>query len=96
MNAERAEHTVASGAWKGGLMEEMIEGVKTSTLGDGVSVTVLSLSPSLLGVEGGGGGGARRDVRSGRKAWIVRTGCSRCVLKRSAKLEGGIVAIGEV
>jgi hypothetical protein len=38
----------------------------------------------------------RRDVRSGRKAWIVRIGWRRWVLKRSAKLEGGIVAIGEV
>jgi hypothetical protein len=33
VNAERAEQTVASGAWKGGLMEEMIEGVKTRTFG---------------------------------------------------------------
>lgn len=33
VNAESAEQTVASGAWNGGLMEEMMDGVKTSTLG---------------------------------------------------------------
>lgn len=80
MKADSAEHTVASGAWKGGLMDEMIEGVKTRTFGGS------HFSPI----------GCSREVRSGRKAWIVRMGCKRCVLNRSAKLEGGIVAIGEV
>lgn len=81
MKADSAEHTVASGAWNGGLMEEMMDGVKTRTLG------VADFSPYV---------GVIRDVRSGRKDWMVRIGCRRWVLKRSAKLEGGIVAIGEV
>lgn len=80
VKAERAEQTVASGAWKGGLMEEMMDGVKTRTLGG------THRSPM----------GLRREVSRGRKAWMVRMGCRRCVLKRSAKLEGGIVAIGDV
>jgi hypothetical protein len=71
---------IASEAWKGGLMEEIMEGVKTRTLGG------TQRSPM----------GLRRDVRSGRKAWMVRMGWRRWVLKRSAKLEGGMVAIGEV
>lgn len=61
-------------------MEDMMDGVKTRTLGG-----VLSVEPE-----------PRRAVRRGRKAWIVRIGWRRCVLKRSAKLDGGIVAIGEV
>lgn len=81
VKAARAEQTVASGAWKGGLMEEMMEGVKTRTFGDGRSLSVAGL---------------RRVVRRGRKAWIVRIGWRRWVLKRSAKLDGGMVAIGEV
>jgi hypothetical protein len=81
VNAERAEQTVASGAWNGGLMEEMMEGVKTRTLGLGLSLSE---------------GGLRRAVRSGRKAWIVRIGWRRWVVNRSAKLEGGMVAMGEV
>lgn len=80
MKAESAEQTVASGAWKGGLMDEMMDGVKTRTLGIGRSLSA----------------GPRRAVRRGRKAWIVRIGWRRCVLKRSAKLDGGMVAIGEV
>lgn len=79
VKAERAEHTVASGAWKGGLMDEMMEGVKTRTLG-GWNCSE----------------GPRRAVKRGRKAWMVRMGWSRCVLKRSAKLDGGMVAMGEV
>lgn len=61
-------------------MEEIMDGVKTRTLGGS------HLSPT----------GCRREVRSGRKAWIVRIGWRRWVLKRSAKLEGGMVAMGEV
>lgn len=80
VKAESAEQTVASGAWKGGFMEEIMDGVKTRTLGGS------HLSPT----------GCRREVRSGRKAWIVRIGWRRWVLKRSAKLEGGMVAMGEV
>lgn len=79
MKAERAEHTVASGAWKGGFMDEMTDGVKTSTLGGDFSPADVSLA-----------------VRRGRKACMVRMGWRRCVLKRSAKLEGGMVAIGDV
>lgn len=79
MKADRAEHTVASGAWNGGLMEEMMDGVKTRTLG-GWNFSA----------------GLRRAVRSGRNACIVRMGWRRWVLKRSAKLDGGIVAIGDV
>ena len=79
VNADNAEHTVASGAWKGGLMDEIIEGVKTRTLGG----WNLSAEPT-------------RAVRRGRKACIVRIGCRRCVLNRLAKLDGGIVAMGDV
>jgi hypothetical protein len=80
VKADRAEQTVASGAWKGGLMEEMMDGVKTRTLGG------THFSPTGLSL----------DVSSGRKVWMVRMGCSRCVLKRSAKADGGIVAMGDV
>lgn len=69
---------MASGAWKGGLMDEMMDGVKTSTRGEDRSEVV------------------SRAVSRGRKAWMVRIGLRRCVLKRSAKLEGGMVAMGEV
>lgn len=94
MKADRAEHTVDSGAWKGGLMDEMMEGVNTRTLG--LFAPVCSPLPLPPGCVGGAGRGVKRDVRSGRKAWMVRIGCRRCVLKRLAKLEGGIVAMGEV
>lgn len=80
VKADRAEQTVASGAWKGGLMEEMMEGVKTRTLG---GTHFSPMGPSL-------------DVSSGRNVWMVRMGCSRWVLKRSAKADGGMVAMGEV
>jgi hypothetical protein len=63
VKAESAEHTVASGAWKGGLMDEMMEGVNTRTFGG------THFSPI----------GFRRDVRRGRNAWIVRIGWSRWV-----------------
>jgi len=33
VKADKAEQTVASGAWKGGLIELIIDGVKTRTLG---------------------------------------------------------------
>jgi len=59
VKAERAEQTVASGAWKGGLMDEMMEGVKTSTLGGGV--------PGLSEEEDDDEGGPRRAVKRGRK-----------------------------
>lgn len=36
------------------------------------------------------------DVKRGRNACMVKMGFRRCVLKRSAKLDGGIVAMGEV
>lgn len=84
MKALSAEQTVASGAWKGGLMLDIMLGVKTRTFG------VLGCAGFFFS------GGVRRDVRSGRNDWMVRIGCRRCVLKRSAKLEGGIVAIGLV
>lgn len=58
----------------------MMEGVKTRTFG-GVHFSPIGL---------------RRDVRSGKNAWMVRIGCRRWVLKRSAKLDGGMVAMGEV
>jgi hypothetical protein len=80
VKADKAEHTVASGAWNGGLIDEMIEGVKTRTLGG------IHFSPM----------GFKRDVSRGKKAWMVRIGWRRWVLKRSAKLEGGMVAIGDV
>lgn len=80
VKADRAEQTVASGAWKGGLIEEMMDGVKTRTLG------VADFSPE----------GVILLVSSGRNDWIVSIGWRRWVLNRSAKLEGGIVAIGEV
>lgn len=80
VKADRAEQTVASGAWNGGFSDEIIDGVKTRTFGFTGSSAV----------------GRSLVVRSGKNAWIVRMGCKRCVWKRSAKLEGGIVAIGEV
>lgn len=80
VKAERAAHTVASGAWNGGLIDEMIDGVKTRTFGG------IHFSPI----------GWRREVSSGRNACIVIMGCRRWVLKRSENLEGGIVAMGEV
>ncbi len=55
---------------------------------DGVNTKTFGLTLSPAGL--------KRAVRSGRKACIVRIGWSRWVLKRSAKLEGGMVAIGEV
>jgi hypothetical protein len=58
VKADRAEQTVASGAWKGGLMDDMMEGVKTRTLGAGFP------APKELSF----------DVRSGRNAWMVRIG----------------------
>lgn len=61
-------------------MDDIIDGVKTRTFG------VVWVSPW----------GDMREVRRGRKDWIVSIGCSRCVLKRSAKEEGGMVAIGDV
>ncbi len=79
VKADRAEQTVASGAWNGGLIEEMMDGVKTITFG-GVNFSA----------------GPRRAVRRGRKDWMVRMGCRRWVLKRSARLDGGMVAIGDV
>lgn len=92
MKAERAEQTVASAAWNGGLMEVMIDGVQTRTLGGeearlfGLGVVVALLSAAA----------AARAVRRGRNDWIMRIGWRRCVLNRSAKLDGGIVAMGEV
>lgn len=81
VNADRAEQTVASGAWNGGFIEDMIEGVKTRTFGCGFSAPEEEVSLA---------------VRRGRNAWMVSIGWRRCVLKRSAKLDGGIVAIGDV
>lgn len=80
VKAVKAEQTVASGAWNGGLMEEMIDGVKTSTFGG------VCFSPT----------GCRRAVRRGRKAWIVTIGWRMWVLNTSAKLLGGMVAMGDV
>lgn len=60
-------------------MEEMIDGVKTRTLGGDFPPVDVSFV-----------------VSNGKKAWMVKMGWRRCVLNRSAKLEGGIVAIGEV
>jgi hypothetical protein len=58
VKADRAEQTVASGAWKGGFMDDVMEGVKTRTLGGGFSAAEeVSLA-----------------VRSGRNAWMVRMG----------------------
>lgn len=80
VKAVSAEQTVASGAWKGGLMEEIMDGVNTRTFGG------THFSPI----------GWSRDVNSGKNDCIVRIGCRRCVLKRSAKLDGGMVAMGDV
>ena len=107
MNADSAEQTVASGAWNGGLIEDTMDGVNTRTLGvdgDASSSSLWAPWPWECGCadadeDGRGcdwGGGVSRDVRRGRKDWMVRIGCRRWVLKRSAKLDGGIVAMGDV
>ena len=103
VNADSAEQTVASGAWKGGLIEDTMDGVNTRTLGvvgDASSSSLWLWGRCGCWCDGRGcdlaGGGVSRDVRSGRKDWIVRMGCNRWVLKRSAKLEGGMVAMGDV
>lgn len=80
VKAVKAEQTVASGAWKGGLIEDIIDGVKTNTFGG------VCFSPT----------GRKRAVRSGRKACIVTIGWRIWVLNTSAKLLGGMVAMGEV
>lgn len=110
VKAVSAEQTVDSGAWKGGFTDEMIDGVKTSTLGgvgvfsaggvdedffpifanerpDAAARMDCALSPGCRAV---------RAVRRGRNACMERIGWRRCVLKRSAKFAGGMVAIGEV
>jgi hypothetical protein len=82
----RAATRVDSGAWKAGEREGMMVGVRTRTEG--------------LGVVGGGPGlrygwERGRDVRRGRKVWRVRMGVRTRVLRRSLRVEGERVAIGE-
>lgn len=61
-------------------MDEMMDGVRTRTLGG------IHLSPR----------GWRRELRRGRNACIVMMGCNKWVLKRSENLDGGMVAMGDV
>jgi hypothetical protein len=71
-----------SGRWKAGLRLDIIDGVRTRTDG-------------LGGVAKGAGRGNGREVRSGRKVWRVKIGVRRRVFKRSERVEGKRVAIGE-
>lgn len=59
VKADSAEQTVASGAWKGGFIDDMIEGVKTRTLGGGFSAPEDEVSLA---------------VKRGRNVWMVRMG----------------------
>lgn len=87
VNAFRAAMRVDSGAWKAGLREGIMDGVRTRTQGWG-PVIVVGLWRW--------GWAKGRDVRSGRKAWVVRIGVRRRVFRRSLKAVGERVAIGEV
>jgi hypothetical protein len=73
----RAAQMLDSGAWKAGLREGIMEGVRTRT-------------------DGFGAGVGEGEVSSGRKDWSVRMGVRRRVLRRSEKVVGERVAIGEV
>lgn len=70
VNAASAEHTVASGAWNGGLMEGIIDGVKTMTFGD---LSLLASGTSVSAFVSA----RSRVVKSGRNAWIVTIGWRR-------------------
>jgi hypothetical protein len=82
VNDDRAAQIADSGRWKAGFRLDIIEGVRTSTDGFGA------------GLEGEGWWRGR-EVRSGRKVWRVRIGVRRRVFRRSERLEGWRVAIGE-
>lgn len=76
-----------SGAWKAGLREDIMDGVRRRTEGLGV-VEGVELA-WRCGCEKG------RIWRSGRKVWSVRIGVRRRVLRRSETVLGARVAIGE-
>jgi hypothetical protein len=84
VKASRAETMLDSGRWKAGWREEMMFGVRTKTEG--------FLAVAEWDCECGRG----RDWRSGRKVWSVRIGIRRRVLRRSEKVLGESVAIGDV
>jgi hypothetical protein len=77
--------SVDSGAWKAGLREGIMEGVRIRTDGFGP----FCLLGCRCECERG------KDVRSGKKACIVRIGVRRRVLRRSLSVAGERVAIGE-
>ena len=82
MSDDRAAQIDDSGRWKAGLRLDIIDGVRTSTDGFGVRLE-------------GEGWWNGREVRSGRKVWRVRIGVRRRVFRRSERVEGWRVAIGE-
>jgi hypothetical protein len=75
---------VDSGMWKAGLRAGIMEGVRTKTEGFGDGDELCRC-----------GCASGREVRSGRKVWIVRIGVRRRVSRRSFKVDGERVAIGE-
>lgn len=89
----RAEFIRASGAWKAGEREVMMEGVRRRIEGLGPSA-----ESNGCGVEPGlecrCGWVRGRVWRRGRNAWRVRTGVRRRVLRRSEMVEAGRAAMG--
>lgn len=82
----RAEIRVDSGAWNAGEREGIIEGVRIRMEGLGVGCGV----EECVGCDSG------REVRSGRKVCKVRIGVRRRVFRRSLRIAGASVAIGDV
>jgi hypothetical protein len=81
---ESAAQIEDSSKWNAGLRLGIMEGVMTRTEGLGAA-----------GAEWSCGWWSGREVRSGRKAWRVRIGVKRRVFRRSERVEGERVAIGE-
>ena len=82
VNDDSAAQIADSGRWKAGFRLEIIDGVRTSTDGLGAGVETAAWWSG-------------RDVSSGRKVWSVKIGVRRRVFKRSERVEGWRVAMGE-
>lgn len=87
VRALREAMSVDSGAWKAGFREVIMEGVRMRTEGLGMSCLV-------FGCRCGCGSG--REVRSGRNTCRISIGVRSRVLRRSLRVTGESVAIGEV